>query len=184
MYFQVREMANQIEDKHYVKTTINVRGKKKTYYTFEKNVVIDHIGEVKLVISKRKKDSSTKYIISTDKSLSSKEVISIYEDRWDIETAHRETNQKLGFKDYQLRDKHSIERFIQLVFSVWTAILLWEMDNPSAKDSSNPRTMGDMIDQVKMQALGETFEFIMIYFNLPVPEGGLLRVLKGLGMKI
>ena len=184
MYFQVREMANQIEDKHYVKTTINVRGKKKTYYTFEKNVVIDHIGEVKLVISKRKKDRSTKYIISTEKSLSSKEVISIYEDRWDIETAHRETNQKLGFKDYQLRDKHSIERFVQLVFSVWTAILLWEMDNPSAKDGSKPRTMGDMIDQVKMQALGETFEYIMIYFNLPVPDGGLLCVLKDLGFKI
>jgi len=90
--------------------------RKKTYYTFEKNVIIDRIGEVKLVISKRKRDGVTKYIISTDKSLSPKEVISIYEDRWDIETAHREINQKLGFKDYQLRDKNTIERFIQLVF--------------------------------------------------------------------
>jgi len=71
----------------------------------------------------------------------------------------------LGFKDYQLRDKNSIERFIQLVFSVWAAILFWEIDNPSAKDGSNPRTMGEMIDQVKMQALGETFEYIMTYFN-------------------
>jgi hypothetical protein len=184
MYFQVRDMANQIEDKYFTKTTINVRGKKKTYYTFEKNVIIDNVGEVKLVISKRKRDSTTKYIISTDKSLSSKEIISIYEDRWDIETAHRETNQKLGFKDYQLRDKHSIERFIQLVFSVWTAILLWEIGNPPPKDGSNPRTMGDMIDQVKMQAVGETFEYIMIYFNLPVPDGGLLCVLKSLGLKI
>jgi len=77
----------------------------------------------KLVISKRKRDGVTKYIISTDKSLSPKEVISIYEDRWDIETAHRETNQKLGFKEYQLQDKNTIERFIQLVFSVWAAIL-------------------------------------------------------------
>jgi hypothetical protein len=25
--------------------------------------------------------------------------------------------------------------------------------------------MGEMIDQVKMQALGETFEYIMTYFN-------------------
>jgi len=82
-----------------------------------------------------------------NKSLFPKEIISIYEDRWDIETAHRETNQKLGFKDYQLRDKNTIERFIQLVFSVWAAILFWEMDNPSAKDGSN-KTMGKMIDQV------------------------------------
>ncbi len=184
MYFQVRDLANQIEDKFFIKTTVSVRGKKKTYYAFEKKVIIDKVGEVKLVISKRKKDSTTKYIISTNGSLSLKEILSIYEDRWDIETAHREANQKLGFKDYQLRDKHSIERFIQMVFSVWTAILLWEIDNPPPKDGSKSRTMGDMVDRVKMQAVGETFEFVMTYFNLPVPDGGLLYILKSLGMKI
>ena len=184
MYFKVRELASQIEDKYFIKTTISVRGRKKTYYTFEKKVIIDKVGEVKLVVSKRKKDSTTRYFISTNESLSSKEVLSIYEDRWDIETAHRETNQKLGFKDYQLRDKQSIERFIQLVFSVWAAILFWEMDNPPSEDGSNPRTMGDMIDRVKMQAVGETFEYVMRYFNLPVPDGGLLYILKSLGMKI
>jgi hypothetical protein len=184
MSYHVKDMANQIEDKYFIKTTVNVRGKKKTYYTFEKDVILDKIGVVKLVISKRKKDGTTKYLISTNKSLSSKEIISIYEDRWDIETAHRETNQKLGFKDYQLREKHSIERFIQLVFSVWTAILLWELDNPLPKDGSKSRTMGDMIDRVKMQAAGETFEYVMTYFNLPVPDGGLLYILKSLGLKI
>lgn len=184
MYYHVKDMANQIEDKYFIKTTVNVRGKKKTYYAFEKDVILDKIGMVKLVISKRKKDSTTKYIISTNKGLSSKEIISIYEDRWDIETAHRETNQKLGFKDYQLREKHSIERFIQIVFSVWTAILLWELDNPPSKGGSKSRTMGDMIDRVKMQAAGETFEYVMTYFNLPVPDGGLLYILKSLGLKI
>ncbi|MHC1687180.1 MAG: IS701 family transposase [Methanothrix sp.] len=184
MYFQVRDLANQIEDKYFIKTTVSVRGKKKTYYAFEKKVIIDKVGEVKLVVSKRKKDGTTKYIISTNESLSSKEIISIYEDRWDIETAHRETNQKLGFKDYQLRDKHSIERFIQLVFSVWTAILLWEIDNPPSEANSNSRTMGDMIDRVKMQAIGELFEYVITYFNLPVPEGGVLNTLKCLGMKM
>jgi hypothetical protein len=184
MYFQVRDLANQIEDKYFIKTTVSVRGKKKTYYAFEKKVIIDKVGEVKLVISKRKRDSTTKYIISSNGSLSSKEILSIYEDRWDIETAHREANQKLGFKDYQLRDKHSIERFIQMVFSVWTAILLWEIDNPPPKDGSKSRTMGDMVDRVKMQAVGETFEYVMTYFNLPLPDGGLLYILKSLGMKI
>jgi SRSO17 transposase len=184
MYYQVREMADQIDNKYFIKTTVNVRGKKKTYYTFEKDVILDKIGDVRLVISKRKKDGTTKYIISTNKYLSAKEIVSIYEDRWDIETAHRETNQKLGFKDYQLREKHSIERSIQVVFSVWTAILLWEIDNPPSKDGTKSRTMGDMIDQVKMQAAGETFEYIMTYFNLPVPDGGLLHMLKSLGFKI
>jgi hypothetical protein len=70
MYFQVRDLANQIEDKYFIKTTVSVRGKKKTYFAFEKKVIVDKVGEVKLVISKRKKDSTTKYIISTNGSLS------------------------------------------------------------------------------------------------------------------
>ncbi len=36
-------------------------------------------------------------------------------------------NQKLGFKDYQLRGKGSIKRFMQLAFAIWTGILLVEM---------------------------------------------------------
>ncbi len=44
--------------------------------------------------------------------------------------------------------------------------------------------IGDMVDRVKIQAVGETFEFVMTYFNLPVPDGGLLYILKSLGMKI
>ena len=34
-----------------------------------------------------------------------------------------------------------------------------------------------------MQALGETFEYVMTYFNLPVPDGGLLYILKSLGFE-
>jgi hypothetical protein len=58
------------------------------------------------------------------------------------------------------------------------------MDNPPSEDGSNPRTMGDMIDRVKMQAVGETFEYVMRHFNLPVPDGGLLPMLKSWGVKI
>ena len=43
---------------------------------------------------------------------------------------------------------------------------------------------GDLVDRVKMQAVGETFEFVMTYFNLPVPDEGLLYILMSIGMKI
>ena len=44
--------------------------------------------------------------------------------------------------------------------------------------------MGDMIDRVKMQALGETLEYVMTYFNSPVPDVGLFYILKSLILKI
>ena len=71
-----------------------------------------------------------------------------------------------------------------LSFQYGTAILLWKMDNPPSKENSKSRTMGEMIDRVKMQAAGETFEYIITYFNLSVPDGGLLCILKSLGLKI
>lgn len=54
--------------------------------------------------------------MSTDLSLSMEEVLEIYENRWSIELAHREANQKFGFKEYQMQDKRAIERFMQLAF--------------------------------------------------------------------
>ena len=114
-------------------------------------VRLDETLQVRLVISKGKMDSEPKYCISTDADLSPREILSIYEDRWNIETAHREASQKLGFKDYQLRSKHAIERFIQLVFTIWTGILLVEIENPP----SGPRkkTLGEMVDQVRLNPL-------------------------------
>jgi hypothetical protein len=76
-----------------------------------------------------------------------------------------ERQSKIRIQRLSIKSNHSIERFVQLVFSAWTAILLWEMDNPSPKDGSKPRTMGDMIDQVKMQALGGGF---LITYGSPI----------------
>ena len=166
------------------RTTVQVRGKKKVYYAIEKEVILDKIGKVKLVISKKKKNGDANYFISTNCSLSLVEILSIYEDRWDIETAHRESNQKLGFKDYQLRGKRSIERFIQMVFSVWTAIVLYELKNPPVERNQQNRTIGDMIDSIKAQAFIDAFIYVLQFFNLPVPDSGLLYLIKEQGYKI
>ncbi|HEQ78435.1 MAG TPA: hypothetical protein ENI78_02290 [Euryarchaeota archaeon] len=40
------------------------------------------------------------------------EVLETYGNHWSIELAHREANQKFGFKEYQMMDKKAIERFM------------------------------------------------------------------------
>jgi hypothetical protein len=144
-------------------------------------VKLDKIGEVKLIISKRKQDKITKYYICTDTNLVDAKILSIYEDRWNIETAHREANQKLGFKDYQLRSKKAIERFIQLVFSIWTGLLLLELNNP--EENYRPKTIGEMVDEIRAEGMVDLVKNIMEYFNLPIPDGGLLYVLREMGIK-
>ena len=63
------------------------RGKKKSYFIIEQMVRLDETLQVRLVISKDKMDSEPKYCISTDADLSPREILSVYEDRWNIETA-------------------------------------------------------------------------------------------------
>ena len=162
---------------------IEARGKKKSYFTVEQMVRLDMTRKVRLVISKEKKDSEPKYYITTDTDLPSKEILSIYEDRWNIETAHREANQKLGFKDYQLRSKHAIERFIQLVFAISTGILLVEIENPPS--GPKKKTIGEMVDQVRSESIVDFMVDIMESFNLPIPdEGELLYKLKAVRLKL
>ena len=180
---QVKNLASQFEEKDFKEIRMKVRGKKKSYSIVDKIVWVDDSQQVHLVISKRKEDSEPKYYICTDVNLDAKKILSIYEDRWEIETAHREANQKLGFKDYQLRGKRSIERFMQLVFAIWTGILLVEMENPP--NGSKKKTLGEMVDRVKHDTFIDTVIYIWESCNLPVPdEGGLIYKLKAIGLKV
>jgi hypothetical protein len=186
---QAKSLAKRFDESDYKELKIQVRGKKKSYFIIEQMVRLDKIRQARLVISKDNlsKDAKPKYYICTDIDLSSKEILSIYEDRWDIETTHREANHKLGFKDYQLRSKHAIERFIQLVFAIWTGILLVEIENPPSDPIKRTRkkTIGELVDQVRAESILDLMVNVMENFNLPIPdEGGLLYKLKAIGLKV
>ena len=180
---QVKSYAKRFDEKEFKEIKIKARGKKKSYLIVEQMVRLDKSRQVHLVISKENIDAEPKYYISTDTDLTAKKMLSIYEDRWDIETAHREANQKLGFKDYQLRSKHSIERFMQLVFAIWTGILLVEIESPPY--GPKKKTLGEMVDQVRSESIVDLMVYVMKCLNLPIPdEGGLLYKLKAIGLKV
>ena len=88
-------------------------------------VEIDGVGRVKIVAS-RTADGTTRYYLSTDLDRSAAEILSLVEDRWNIETLHQQSNEKFGFKQYQVRRKQAIERYIQIVFLAWTLVTLSE----------------------------------------------------------
>ena len=117
----VYELADTVK---YRKVKIKVWEKEKVYFACEQTVEIPSLGEVKLVLSKRRKDKEPDFYMSTNLTLTMKEVLEIYENRWSIELVHREANQKFGFKEYQMRDKKAIERFMQLSFLAWAIILI------------------------------------------------------------
>lgn len=143
----VSELAAAIE---YREVKIMVRGKEKTYHASEEIVGIPGLGEVKLVISKKGKDKKPNFYMSTDRALSLEDVLEIYENRWSIELAHREANQKFGFKEYQMRDKKAIERFMQLSFLAWTIVLIAKVTGRDFKTIIKEMKLGEILDEAKL----------------------------------
>jgi len=183
---QVQEYANKFAKREYKKVTIKVRGNRKTYHVIERIVELEDVGEVKLVISKKGvKDTDPKYYISTDTTLKKREVLKTYENRWNIETAHREGNQKLGFKEYQMRDKKNIERFIQTVFMVWTLLLILELKG-EIKPGEKIKPLSERVDEMRCSGFFDLFMEVLKRLGMPLPQEGegLRSVLRDLGYRV
>ena len=77
------------------------------------------VGNAVILISKRKKDGSKCFILSTDTSLCNEDILKYYSYRWDIETAYLYCKDRLGLGHYQMRRMKAIEKFCALVFSAF-----------------------------------------------------------------
>jgi SRSO17 transposase len=75
-----------------------------------------HIGEVRLVISKRPGSPwKTRVAFATNEtSLAAREIVSVYEKRWAIEVLFKELRGDLGLGDYQVLSKDAIQRHLHL----------------------------------------------------------------------
>ncbi len=75
---------------------------------------------VRLVVGRTKPKSSKPYeyfcLFTSDLKLSVAEVITHYRNRWKIETAFRDAQQNFGFGTYQVRNRQSLNRHVQLSF--------------------------------------------------------------------
>ena len=79
-------------------------------------VYLKGIGEVVILISKRVKDGSKKYILCTDMTLSNEEILQYYSYRWDIEVGYLYCKDRLGLGHYQMRKMKAIEKYCALIF--------------------------------------------------------------------
>jgi len=72
------------------------------------------VGQPCKVVCVRLGRRDPRYLLSTDLSLSAKEIVRLYAGRFSIELAFRELTQRCGFGDYQVRTARAIEAHVQL----------------------------------------------------------------------
>lgn len=97
-----------------------VRMRRQHFWRWMKIAAVDgtmkRLGDVRMVLSKRPGDpwKKTLAVVTNETKLAAREIIAIYEKRWQIEVLFKELRSSLGLCDYQVLSRHAIERHLHL----------------------------------------------------------------------
>ena len=86
-----------------------------SYQTITLHCTIPHVGSVPLVFSRKRGRKGVLTLFSTDSSLSSTQLLTIYRHRWSIELFFKQSKQYLGLTAYHHRDENAVRSHLQLV---------------------------------------------------------------------
>lgn len=77
---------------------------------------LNRLGQVRMVLSKRPRDpwKKTLAVVTNERKLKAREIMVIFEKRWNIEVLFKELRNSLGLCDYQVLSRHAIERHLHL----------------------------------------------------------------------
>lgn len=107
-----RYIKRHFTKKH--KHSITINGSR--YRTHTTLAYLPGVGQVRIVFSQKKGHHKVLPIFSTDPTLTSIEIITIYRIRWSIEVLFKETKQHLGLTAYHHRDEKAARTHLTLVF--------------------------------------------------------------------
>ncbi len=129
-----------------------------TYYVYRYEGKINDLENAVILICWSKADLSDKpaFILSTDVSLTTSEILTYYQNRWDIEVSYRYHKNSLGFDEYQVESLTSIKRFWSMVFMTYTFLELFRVPN---KKSLKLQNLGDTIGYFRKQHLVSIAKF-------------------------
>ena len=78
--------------------------------------VLGRVGQVRMVLSKRPRDpwKKTLAVVTNETGLDARQIMMIFEKRWNIEVLFKELRNSLGLCDYQVLSRNAIERHLHL----------------------------------------------------------------------
>ena len=110
-----------------IKSGSGGKGSRRTYRTrHQARVKLKGCGLVTLICSEMKRKGNgqivRKYLVSSDHSLSVREVIEIYKKRWAVESWHKEMKQNHGYRDARYARFGAIEAHVNLCLTAYNLV--------------------------------------------------------------
>jgi SRSO17 transposase len=129
-----------------------------TYWTFTLAVRLPGLGKVRLVVSFKNAELTGTYavLVSNRVDWNAQRIITLYLQRWPIETFYQDSKGHLGLDTYRMRSTEAIGKHWCLVFVAYSFLHLDCLPSSSTKGSSPLKTIGEACRQqaqALMQAL-------------------------------
>ena len=117
-----KTLFQQVPHSSYTRISKTVEEKRYRWYC-EIILPMKHVGTVKLVLLKARKNSRAfRVLVSNAITQSGESLLQSYKKRWDIEVFYRDCKQHLGLSEYQVRGLGPVVIHLQLVFLTYTLL--------------------------------------------------------------
>jgi len=99
--------------------------KPRTFYVHQERRAVHSVGEVLLVFSTRKlpkrkeRVEVQKILMTNDQSLSPRQVVELYDLRWQVELFFKELKSTLGLHQYRFREFERVEHWVEMVLTTF-----------------------------------------------------------------
>jgi len=153
----------------YREVSLFLYGKNKTLRVARFVGVIKGLGKVAVVVVKEER-KKTSYLVSTNLHLSAIDIIKYYAKRWKIEQMIKDLKQRLGFRDYQLRNLQAIQRHAALSLLSYTLLILlkilqWLRDQTVSLDVSIRLLAFQVRRHILLKHITLTLDRMKVEFN-------------------
>jgi hypothetical protein len=140
-----------------------------TYWTFTLAVRLPGLGKVRLVISFQSAELTGTYavLVSNRVDWNAQRIITLYVQRWPIETFYQDSKGHLGLDTYRMRSTEAIGKHWCLVFVAYSLLHLDCLPPSPTKGSSPLKTIGEACRQ-QAQAL---IEALILYAHEQLQRG-------------
>lgn len=150
---KLNEFANDLKEEDL--SFVTAYGQKHYIYRYEGP--IKGIENIVILISWiNEYDGSKKpfYLITTDTSLTTKEILEYYRNRWEIETSFKYQKDRLGLDQYEMRNLKGIERFWELLYLVYNYLEIKRHKEKTFK------ILGEFINSLRATRSREIIDYI------------------------
>ncbi len=154
------------------------RKQKRTYYVCKRKLSVSKLGEVYIVFSKKvkldKETGETTYTFKTLMTnlswLTAKEIVALYELRWEIELFFKELKSCLGWDEYRFQKFSNAEHFTNLILITFIFLELFRLKKLKQSKGKELQTIKDartpkLIELIKKETIKSEFNFIKKRLN-------------------